>query len=328
MSSPAVALQASPAARPAHAAPRTPEAYADVFLRYLREERGCSPHTIKAYGEDLAALLRYLETRGQSERFPGQLDRLALRGFLAEQNGKGFTKRTVARRLSALRSLYKFLRKRGYVEASPLEGLRTPKLGRPLPKFLNENDAQKLLESIGGAAWLDVRDKAALELLYGAGVRVSELVGLNLGELDLERGLVRVRGKGRKERLLPVGRCAMQALAAWLLRREEAGAGRSNAAAASRAPAAAVFVNRFGTRLDARSVRRLLSKRLQAAGLPPDATPHTLRHSYATHLLDRGADLRSVQELLGHSSLSTTQVYTHLTPSRLKEIYEKAHPKA
>jgi len=187
---------------------------------------------------------------------------------------------------------------------------------------------KRLLDSIQGPRWMDARDRALLELLYGAGMRVSELAGVNLEDLDLERGVLRVRGKGRKERLLPMGRCAVKALAGWLLRRPEAGAGRAGAPACSKAGRAPLFANKFGTRLDVRSVRRILNKHLAAAGLPQGATPHTLRHSYATHMLDRGADLRSVQELLGHASLSTTQIYTHLTPSRLKAIYEQAHPKA
>jgi len=304
------------------------EALVEQFYAHLRDERNYSPLTIKAYAEDLSALLAYLETHGQLERFPEQIDRLAVRGFLAEQGTLGLGKRSLARRLSALRSLYKFLLRRGMVQASPLDGVHGPKLGRPLPKCLNENEMKTLLNAVQGPAWADARDLAILELLYGAGLRVSELSGINLEDLDLERGLLRVRGKGRKERLLPIGGCAQRALAGWLLRRGEAAAGRANVPAGSSAGGAALIVNRFGTRLDVRSVRRLLDKRLARAGLPKGATPHTLRHSYATHLLDRGADLRSVQELLGHASLATTQIYTHLTPTRLKEIYSKAHPKA
>ncbi|MCZ7646398.1 MAG: tyrosine recombinase XerC [Planctomycetota bacterium] len=306
----------------------TPESYAEAFLAHLSQERGASTHTVKAYAEDLTAFLAFLEGRKELARFPHALDRLAVRAFLAEQTKNGLAKRSLARRLSALRSCYKFLLKRKLAEQNPLDGISTPKLGRPLPKFLNEAEVRSLLESVKGAHWRDLRDRALLELLYGAGVRVSELVGVNLEDLDLERGLVRVRGKGKKERLLPIGGCATRAVAGWMLRRSEVAAGRANAPAARTDGLAPLFVNKLGTRLDVRSVRRVLAKRLCEAGLPPDATPHTLRHSYATHLLDRGADLRSVQELLGHASLSTTQVYTHLTPSRLKEIYAQAHPKA
>ncbi len=300
----------------------------DRFLIYLKEERDYSPHTIKSYAEDLALFLAFLESKERLERFPGKLDRLTIRSFLSFQNSAGISKRTLARRLSALRSCYKFMIKREYVEHSPLDGIRTPKLGRPLPKDLNEGDVKTLLESITGGYWMDLRDRALLELLYGAGIRVSELSGINLEDMDLERGLLRVRGKGKKERMLPMGGCAVKAIAGYLLRRSQAAEGRSNAPAAKKSGRAPLFVNRFGTRLDVRSVRRMLKKRLGEAGLPLTSTPHTLRHSFATHLLDHGADLRSVQELLGHSSLSTTQIYTHLTPSRLKEIYEKAHPKA
>ena len=300
----------------------------DLYLSHLREERDCSPHTVKSYAEDLTAFLTFLDQRNDLPRFPHQLDRLVLRAFLAAQAGGGLSKKSLARRLSALRGFYRFLLKRKLAQSSPLDGIRSPKLGRPLPAFLSEQDMEKLLESVNGARWADARDRALLELLYGAGVRVSELVGTNLEDAELDRGLLRVRGKGKKERLLPVGRSATRALAGWYLRRTEAGAGRARAPASSRDGGAPVFVNKWGTRLDVRSVRRILDKRLAAAGFPLGATPHTLRHSYATHLHDRGADLRSVQELLGHASLSTTQIYTHLTPSRLKEIYGKAHPKA
>lgn len=310
------------------AASDSPEGFVDRYLMHLRDERNASVHTVKAYSEDLGAFLSFLEGRKELERFPHQIDRLVVRAFLADQSAKQLGKRSIARRLAGLRGIYKFLLKRKLIERSPLEGIRNPKLGRALPKFLNEHDVAKLLDAMQGTRWYDARDRAMLELCYGAGVRVSELVGVNLEDMDLERGLLRVRGKGKKERLLPMGGSAVRAMAGWLLRRPESAAMRPNAPAASRAGHAPVFTNKWGTRLDVRSVRRILRKRLGEASLPLNATPHTLRHSYATHLLDRGADLRSVQELLGHSSLSTTQVYTHLTPSRLKEIYAKAHPKA
>lgn len=305
---------------------RGPEYHVDLFLTHLSDERNCSPLTVKAYAEDLRCLLEFLEKRNELPRFPAHLDRLTLRAFMAALNAQGLGKRSMARRLSALRSFYKFLARRKLVERSPLDGLRSPKLGRPLPKFLNELDVGKLLDSVQGRSWMDVRDRAILELLYGAGVRVSELAGLNDQDVDLNRGLVRARGKGKKERLLPMGRKATDAIRAWILHRTRVFVGKGRSAPTG--PVRPVFVNKFGTRLDVRSVRRLLDKRLTLAGLPLGATPHTLRHSYATHLLDRGADLRSVQELLGHASLTTTQIYTHLTPSRLKEIYSKAHPKA
>ena len=300
----------------------------DLFLKHLADERGCSPHTAKAYSVDLSAFLNFLEERGDLNAFPHKVDRLLLRAFLADQTTKGAGKRTLSRRLSGLRSFYKFLQRRKMSDHSPLDGIHNPKVPKTLPRFLTESEVRKLVESIAGANWMDVRDRAVLELLYGAGVRVSELVGANLEDYDGERGLLRVRGKGKKERLLPTGTWAAQAINTWLLRRAEAANGRADAPAAQSAPSSPVFVNRFGTRLDVRSVRRILVKRLAVAGLPPGATPHTLRHSYATHLLERGADLRSVQELLGHASLSTTQIYTHLTPSRLKDIYNTAHPKA
>jgi integrase/recombinase XerC len=302
--------------------------FVELFLSHLCDERGCSPHTLKAYAEDLSAFVTFLESRGDLSRFPGQIDRLLIRAFLADQTQKGTGKRTLGRRLSGLRSFYKFLIKRKLLEASPMDGVSNPKMPKTLPKCLSEADVRTLVESVKAAGWMDLRDRALLELLYGAGVRVSELVGANLEDFDAVRGLLLVRGKGRKERLLPVGACASNALSQWLLRRAEAAGGRVGLPASEQNPTSPMFVNRFGTRLDVRSVRRILGKRLAAAGLPPGATPHTLRHSYATHLLDRGADLRSVQELLGHASLSTTQIYTHLTPSRLKDVYAAAHPKA
>ena len=304
------------------------EQFVDHFLSHLTDERGCSPHTVKAYTEDLSAFVTFLETRGDLDAFPHRIDRLILRAFMADQTTKGTSKRTLSRRLSGLRSFYKFLINRKLTATSPLDGIHNPKTPKTLPKFLTESEVRTLVESVKEAGWMDVRDRALLELLYGAGVRVSELVGSNLEDFDRERGLLLVRGKGKKERMLPVGTCAAHALGNWLIRRPEAASGRTDLPAAEQTPTAPVFVNRFGTRLDVRSVRRILEKRLASAGLPPGATPHTLRHSYATHLLERGADLRSVQELLGHASLSTTQIYTHITPSRLKDVYQTAHPKA
>ena len=298
----------------------------DLFLFHLLQERGCSSHTVKAYSEDLSTFLTFLDSRGDLSLFPKQLDRLAVRAFLADQNSKGTSKRTLGRRLSGLRSFYKFMIRRKLVNESPLDGIHNPKMPKTLPKCLSENEVHQLVESVDEARWRDVRDRALLELLYGAGIRVSELVGSNIEDFDVERGLLLVRGKGKKERMLPVGTCATHALNVWILRRAEAFQGRVETVTLQ--GPAPIFLNRFGTRLDVRSVRRILDKRLAKAGLPPGATPHTLRHSYATHLLDRGADLRSVQELLGHASLSTTQIYTHLTPSRLKDIYQAAHPKA
>ena len=300
----------------------------DLFLSHIANERGCSPHTVKAYAEDLSAFVTFIEMRGELGRFPNDVDRLLVRAFLGDQTAKGTGKRTLSRRLSGLRSFYKFLIKRKSIENSPLDGMHNPKTPKTLPKFLTESEVRRLVESIEGAGWMDIRDRALLELLYGAGVRVSELVGSNLEDFDAERGMLLVRGKGKKERMLPVGSCAAQSLKTWLIRRPDAANGRIGTPATENSPTTPVFVNRFGTRLDVRSVRRVLGKRLASAGLPPGATPHTLRHSYATHLLERGADLRSVQELLGHASLSTTQIYTHLTPSHLKDVYEAAHPKA
>jgi integrase/recombinase XerC len=288
------------------------------FIEYLRDERECSPHTVKAYAESMRYLVDFLNRRNELAKFPALLDRSDFRGFLVALSGQGLGRRSLGRVLSALRCFYAFLMRVKIVEASPLEGLSAPKLGRPLPKCLGESDVLRLLESASGVSWHDRRDGAILEVLYGSGIRVSELVGLSLKDLDLSRGLLRVCGKGKKERLVPAGRQATRAMRGWLkLRRiPESVYGRSPRPA---------FVNRLGTRIDVRSVHRMLAKRAELAGLPPVA-PHTLRHSFATHLLDRGADLRTIQELLGHAHLTTTEIYTHLTISGLKEVYRQAHP--
>jgi integrase/recombinase XerC len=313
--------------------PKSPDEYVDRFLLHLRQEKNRSPMTVKSYAEDLRSFLVYLEARDWLARFPEKIDRTILRSFLSamKDGAHAVGTRTLARRLSGLRSFYKFLLRRNWLEHSPAEGMRNPKIGRPLPKTMTPNDIARLLDGLKekrSAHWSDVRDWALLELMYGAGLRVSEAAGLSLGDLDLGETLISVRGKGNKERRIPTGSAAAAALGLWLMRRPEAGGLRKNSPAAAVGPEAPVFVNRFGTRLDVRSVRRLLKKRLAEAGLPLTTTPHTLRHSFATHLLDRGADLRVIQELLGHSSLTATQVYTHLSPARLKEVYRLAHPKA
>lgn len=333
------------AADDAESKPTTPDEYVDRFLLHLRQEKNRSPLTVKSYAEDLNAFLTFMAEEKMTSRFPHQVDRRLIRSFLSAQlegkrtagetgrrRGKnGVKARTLARRLSALRSFYKFLLRRKWIEYLPLEGMKSPKLGRSLPRVLSIADATRLLDTLKekrSGHWREVRDWALLELLYGAGLRVSEAVALSLGDLDLSETLVRVYGKGRRERLIPTGSCAAEALGLWLLRRAEAGELRKGSPATDTGPEAPVFVNRFGKRLSDRGVRRSLKKRLAEAGLPTTASPHTLRHSFATHLLDRGADLRIIQELLGHSSLNATQIYTHLTPARLKEVYKKAHPKA
>jgi integrase/recombinase XerC len=291
------------------------------FLRYLQVERGASPHTLKGYREDLTAAAEYFADESGATPDPASLTAVELRGLLTALHEAGFAKTSIARKLASLRSFYRFGQREGWVKSNPARALRNPRKGRTLPHFLTTEEIGKLLAAPAARTPMGLRDRAILETLYSAGLRVSELVGLNDGDVDMPQGIVRVRGKGRKERLAPLGSYALKALAAWLQVRQ----------VSPREPQgrqAPVFTNRFGTRLTTRSVGRLLEKYLAETGLDARTSPHTLRHSFATHLLDRGADVRSVQELLGHKSLVTTQIYTHVTTASLRAAYEKAHPRA
>jgi integrase/recombinase XerC len=291
------------------------------FLRYLLVERNCSPLTIKSYGEDLAALTEYLsESYGRAPE-ASEITALDLRGYIAALHEAGYAKTSVARRLASLRSFYRFAQREGFADANPAKPLRNPRPDRKLPHFLTTEEIGQLLTAPPGDDPAGLRDRALLETMYSAGLRVSELVGINDGDLDVDGGLVRVRGKGRRERLAPLGSFALKAIGRWQSVRQ----------LSSREPRGAeapLFVNRFGRRLTTRSVGRMLEKYLKATGLDLRTSPHTLRHSFATHLLDRGADIRSVQELLGHKSLVTTQIYTHVSTTGLREAYERAHPRA
>jgi integrase/recombinase XerC len=242
-----------------------------------------------------------------------------VRAYLAWLHEQGYAKTTIARRLAAVRSWCRFLCRQGILVANPAQGLRGPRQDKKLPHFLGIEDLFGLLETPPADTPLGVRDRAILETLYSAGLRVSELTGLNVEDLDLDEGTATVRGKGRRERLALLGPQALEALRQWLTWRQNLVEGTDQAA---------VFLNKRATRLTSRSVGRLVEKYLSFAGLDPRTSPHTLRHTFATHLLDRGADIRSVQELLGHRSLSTTQIYTHVTTHRLQDSYRKAHPRA
>jgi integrase/recombinase XerC len=309
------------------------------FLDYLRLEKHFSDYTVKSYGADLIQFGQFLSGEiGQHNaepplnvafpETPQSLDEkhikaepLQIREFLAYLYAQNYTKSTTARKLATLRSFYKFLIRKGSVTVSPLATIRTPKQEKRLPKCLDLEQVQKLLDAPGDADLLSARDKAMLEVLYSSGIRVSELVELKLEDIDLVEGVLRVTGKGRKDRLTPIGSQAINAVRKYLEMRQ-ADPKLSNDGNAR------VFLNKHGEPLSTRSVRRKLDKYLVQAGLDPGISPHTLRHSFATHLLNNGADLRSVQELLGHQSLSTTQIYTHLTTSRVKEAYDNAHPRA
>jgi integrase/recombinase XerC len=297
------------------------QALAD-FLRHLTVEKNASEHTVKSYREDLAQLVEFVRGRLGPDARPGlsHLTARLLRAYLAWLHEQGYAKTTVARRVAAVRSWCRFLRRQGLLTVNPADGLRAPRQDKKLPHFLNADDVPRLLEAPPDTP-LGVRDRAILETLYSAGLRVSELTGLNMDDLDLDGGTAVVRGKGKRERLALLGPQAVGALREWLTVR-----GRLTA---KRVPAPeALLLNKNGTRLTSRSVGRLLEKYAPAAGLDARTTPHTLRHTFATHLLDAGADVRSVQELLGHRSLATTQIYTHVTTQRLQERSRKAHPRA
>ncbi len=288
------------------------------FLRYLDVERDVSAHTVKAYREDLESLADYLADDGGQPPDPAEISPLDLRQYVSDLHAAGYARSSISRRLASLRSFFRFAQREGTVDSNPAKPLRNPRKQRTLPHFMTSEEVERLLLSPNASGKMGARDLAILETMYSTGVRVSELVGLNVEDLDLEDGVARVRGKGKRERFAPLGSFAVGAIQHWL-------EGRGDGALDWKDP---VFVNRLGTRLSTRSVGRMLEKYLAQAGLDRRTTPHTLRHSFATHLLDRGADIRSVQELLGHRSLVTTQIYTHLPTASLRKAYEKAHPRA
>jgi integrase/recombinase XerC len=297
------------------------------FLRWLGAERNDSPHTVKAYGRDLEDFAGFLDEYYGSRTWKwAGVDRLAIRGYLAHAARKGWSKRTMARALSALRSFYKFLNLHHGIEVNPARAASTPKLEKRLPGHLGRAEMDRLFaladaRAAGGTlqGW---RNRAILEVFYATGMRLSELVGLDVEDVDLLADEVRVRGKGKKERLLPLGRAAVSALRDYLPMRDEA------VREAKTPERRAMFVSERGRRLTGRAVQFIVRSFLDAVSDGQDVSTHSLRHSFATHLLDAGADLRAVQELLGHASLSTTQIYTHTSVERLKKVYHQAHPRA
>lgn len=292
------------------------------FLQYLATERNASDLTIKAYREDLFGFLEWLEGSGLSTQ---QLDSLSpqdLRSFQAALQQAGYARSTISRKLASLRSFFRYAMREGLAKTNPAKPLRNPRQSRKLPHVLSNAEIGRLLDSPPKTTSAGLRDRAMLETMYSAGLRVSELVGLCDGDLDFQQQITRVRGKGRQERISPLGSFAIEAIRKYAARRNRS----SQADALARQ--APVFVNRFGDALTTRSVGRMLDKYIAAAELDTRTSPHTLRHSFATHLLDRGADIRSVQELLGHKSLTTTQIYTHVSAANLRQIYEVAHPRA
>ena len=314
----------------------------EQFLSYLIDERHFSPYTSRCYGLDLRQFAEFiageysievddareraaLEKRdtSASNTICGRLlavDVEVVRGFLTHLAGQKYSAATTARKIATLRSFHKWMEKRGLTTANPMTLIRTPKQARRLPKAITVDQVERLPGAPSDAELLGARDRAILETLYSTGIRVSEVVAINRGDIDIDGSQLKVKGKGRRERAVPIGSHAMAAIARYLVRAE-----------AEKVPMDSgrpLFVNKLGSRLSSRSVRRKVSKYLKVAGLDPDISPHTIRHSFATHLLDNGADLRAVQELLGHQSLSSTQVYTHLTTARMREAYDRAHPRA
>jgi integrase/recombinase XerC len=287
------------------------------FARYLRGERDVSPHTLRAYQGDLRDLCQYAEDVGA--RKVDDLDVNVLRAWLARQHANGLSRATLARRTAAARAFTAHLHRRGLIARDPGQLLGTPKRHRDLPHVLDQGEAARLLDEMDSEGPIGLRDQAALEVLYGTGVRVGELCGLDIDDLDTARRTVRVLGKGGKERTVPLGEPAARAVATWL------GAGRPTLANERSGPA--LFLGARGGRLHPTSARRIVHARIAEVGDVPDLGPHGLRHSAATHLLEGGADLRSVQEILGHASLHTTQIYTHVTPERLKQVHRQAHPR-
>lgn len=298
------------------------QAYLTAFQTYLDVERQASPHTLRNYLSDVQQCLHFVSTRRGTATplTPAQLDEAAIRDFLSVQYQRGAGHTTLARKLASLRSFCAFLQRQGVVPHNVAQKIQTPKTRRPLPNVLPIDQVFALLDTpTDPTAPLALRDHALLELLYATGIRVSELVTLDLADINMEAGILRVLGKGRRERQAFFGNTARQALQAYL---------RVRAALCADSASPAVFVNHRGGRLTTRGVQLLVKKHCQRTGLPTRTSPHTMRHAFATHLLDNGADLRSIQELLGHQQLSTTQKYTHISTDRLLEVYDKAHPRA
>jgi integrase/recombinase XerC len=324
------------------------------FISYLTYEKHFSEHTAKCYGADLVQFCGHLAStpssgdsgsapaEGDSPAWSSQteggtivasqtetelktkvlaVDASTVRRYLAFLNEQGYSKSTTARKLATLRSFYKYLVRRNYIDSNPVASVKTPKQEKKLPRCLDYAEVQKLLSTPPTNTWLGARDCAILEVLYSTGMRVSEVAALNMEDVDFLGEIIHIKGKGKKERIAPIGSNALQAIQNYIEYRNKRMQHDSNF------DGKVLFANKHGKRLSVRSIRRKMDKYLAEAGLDPAISPHTLRHSFATHMLNNGADLRSVQELLGHQSLSTTQIYTHLSTSKIKEIYDSSHPR-
>jgi tyrosine recombinase XerC len=294
----------------------------DSFSAYLTRVRALSPHTVTAYSKDIRQFAAWLASTGERETDPGRIDHTLLRSFLGMLRRRGYASGTVARKLASLRAFFRYLQQQGVIDEDPAALLRSPRAAQRLPVHFSREEMIAALIAPEGDSLQAIRDRAILEFLYSTGIRLSELTGLDLADLDLRDRSVRVRGKGRKERIVPVGGPAMQALKEYLKTRRELIRKKEGA------DDKALWLNRSGGRLSGRSIQMMVRRYLRATSEREKVSPHVIRHTFATHLLDSGADLRAVQELLGHESLSTTQVYTHLTTDRLKQAYRQAHPRA
>lgn len=291
------------------------------FIEHLQSERRSSKHTVDAYARDIHQLLEFVREKRNGPMAPGDVDVLLLRGFLGKL-ARTHSSASVARKMAALRTWFRFLKKRGEIDKMPAEQIALPKITKPLPTFLDVDSAKEVVTTPSGSRAEDLRDRAILELLYGSGLRVSELCGLDLGDLDIPVS-ARVFGKGSKERVVPLGSHAVSALQKYMERRSELKHPKTGALDAK-----ALFVSKLGKRIAIRSVQHLVHHYGALGAGRADLHPHALRHTCATHLLDGGADLRSIQKLLGHSSLSTTQRYTHVSIDHLMKVYDTAHPMA
>lgn len=283
----------------------------DRFCNFLKVEKDISPHTLRAYTRDLGEFLLFTDKK------VSDINNLDIRDFLASLHHKKLKKSSISRKLATIRSFFKYLYREGSVTKNPAKFVSSPKVQKVLPRFLTVDEAFALMNSPKGDTFLATRDRAILELLYSSGLRVSELTSLNINDFDLKGSIVRVKGKGKKERIVPVGSKALESVKDYLPER-----------ILLKKKSLALFLNNRGGRLTQRSVRRIVDKYSRMIALESRLSPHTLRHTFATHLLNSGADLRAIQELLGHSSLSTTQKYTHVDIARLMEVYDKAHPMA
>jgi integrase/recombinase XerC len=295
----------------------SPEALRDNFILYLRDVRNASSHTVRNYASDITAFLGYLREISPSYELK-YVDRSTIRSYLTKLYVKREAKATTQRKLSALKTFFKFLVREGFLERNVLSPVRSPKGERRLPKFLDAEEVIRLIGAPDTSTILGLRDRAIFELLYSTGIRVSELVGLNVENIDLVGEVLKVRGKGKQQRMAPMGRYAAVALNDYL----------NSPKRRATSPGDAVFLNRFGRRITTRSVARIVGKYVRQTALKTGISPHTLRHTFATHLLNAGADLRSIQELLGHKSLSSTVIYTHVSTEKMQEVYSKSHPRA